>query len=149
MLVSKRTQYALRSIFELSKHYGKSPVKIAKISEKQVIPRRFLEAILFQLKQSSIVDSRRGNEGGYFLIQSPKKLTVGVVMRLMQDSYDSIACMTGNSENRCSLYGDCIFLPMWEEVRNAISGVYDNTTFQNLIDKEKEKKEEFSFCYSI
>ena len=149
MLVSKRTQYALRSVFELSKHYGKRPVKIAKISQKQVIPKRFLEAILYQLKQSSIVDSRRGTEGGYFLIQSPKVLTVGDVMRLMQDSYDSIACMAGGTDNRCSLYGDCVFLPMWEEVRNAISGVYDNTTFQNLIDNEKEKKEELSFCYSI
>ena len=149
MLVSQKSQYALRSIFELSKHYGKSPVKIANIAQVQAIPPRFLEVILSQLKQLGIVDSRRGSEGGYFLIRSPKELTVGDVMRSIQGSYDPVACIEGGSKDRCPLYGDCVFLPMWKEVRNAISGIYDNTTFQDLINNEREKKEKLSLCYSI
>lgn len=149
MLVSQKSQYALRSVFELSKHYGKGPVKIAKIAQAQAIPPRFLEVILSQLKQLGIVDSRRGNEGGYFLIRSPQDLTVGDVMRFTQGSFDPVACVAGGSKDRCPLYGDCVFLPMWEEVRNTISNVYDKTTFQNLLDNERQKKENFSFCYSI
>ena len=149
MLVSQKSQYALRSIFELSKHHGKGPVKIAKIAEAQAIPPRFLEVILSQLKQIGIVNSRRGNEGGYYLIQSPKDLTVGDVMKFIQGSFDPVNCVAEGSKDRCPLYGDCVFLPMWEEVRNAISNVYDNTSFQDLIDNEKKRKETFSFCYSI
>lgn len=149
MLVPQKSQYALRSIFELSKHYGKGPIKIAKIAQAQAIPPRFLEVILSQLKQLGAVDSRRGSEGGYFLIRSPQFLTVGDVMRLMQGSFDPVNCVVGGSKNRCPLYGDCVFLPMWEEVGNAISNVYDKTTFQNLLDNERKKNETFSFCYSI
>ncbi len=149
MFVSQKSQYALRSIFELSRHYGKGPIKIAKIAKAQAIPPRFLEVILSQLKQLNIVDSRRGNDGGYFLIRSPKDITVGNVMRFTQGSFDPVGCVAGGSQDRCPLYGDCVFLPMWEEVGNAISNVYDNTSFQDLIDNERQKKETFSFCYSI
>jgi len=105
--------------------------------------------ILSQLKQLNIVESRRGNDGGYFLIRSPKDITVGNVMRFMQGSFDPVNCVAGGSQDRCPLYGDCVFLSMWEEVGNAISNVYDNTSFQDLIDNERQKKETFSFCYSI
>ena len=149
MLVSLKSQYALRSIFELSKHYGKGPVKIAKIAQAQAIPPRFLEVILSQIKQLGIVGSRRGNEGGYFLTRSPKDLTVGDVMRLMQGSFDPVSCVVSGTKDRCPLYGDCVFLPMWEEVRNAISNVYDKTTFQILLDNERQKNDNLSFCYSI
>ena len=67
MLVSQKSQYALRAIFELAKEYGKGP-KIAHIAEAQAIPVRFLEVILVHLKRGGFVDSQRGKEGGYFLI---------------------------------------------------------------------------------
>lgn len=149
MLVSQKVQYALRAIFELSKLHGKGPVKIAAIAQAQAIPPKFLEVILNQLKHGKFVNSRRGNEGGYFLIRSPKDLTVGDVMQEMQVSFDLVECVASGSNDRCPLYGDCVFLPMWEEVGNAISNIYNKTTFQNLIENEKQKKEAFSFCYSI
>ena len=149
MNVSQKSQYALRAIFELSKNHGKGPVKIADIARAQAIPQRFLEVILNQLKQGRIVESRRGNEGGYILVQSPEEITVGDVMLLLQGSFDLVTCNAGGSDDRCPLYGSCVFLPMWKEVKAAISNVYDNTTFQNLLDNERQNIENLAFCYEI
>ena len=149
MNVSQKCQYALRAIFELAKRNGQGPVKIAEIAEIQAIPLRFLEVILSQLKQAGFVSSQRGSRGGYALVRSPDKLSVGEVMQFMQGPVGPVDCIEAGSKDKCPLYGGCAFLPMWKKVGEAISDVYDNTTFQNLVEQEKQKVEASAPCYSI
>jgi len=140
MFISQKCQYALRAIFELAKRNGQGPVKVAEIAKAQAIPPRFLEVILNQLKQAGFVASQRGNEGGYLLVRAPEDLTVGDVIRFMQGPVAPVGCVEDEPRgDRCPLYEDCVFLPMWEEVRKAILQVYDNTTFQDLLDQERQK----------
>ncbi len=149
MLVSQKSQYALRVVFELARRNGGLPVKTADIAEVQAIPPRFLEVIMGQLKQGGFVQSRRGKQGGYLLARSAEDLNVGEILRFVEGSLGPVGCVMGRSKKDCRLYGDCVFLPMWEKVRNAVSDVYDNTTFQNLVDQQAEKTKEAVLCYSI
>ena len=137
MLITKKNQYALRAIFELAKYNGKGPQKISEIAKAQAIPEKFLEVILNQLKGSGLVDSKRGFYGGYYLIQSPKKITVGDIMRFLERDVDPIGCEALVPETNCPFKGDCAFFPMWSRIRNAIFTVYDETSIQDLIDNEK------------
>jgi len=139
MLIPQKCQYALRAIFELAKRHGQGPIKIVEIAKAQAIPVRFLEVILSQLKQADFVDSRRGKEGGYFLVRSPEELTVGDVMRFMQGEIGPVACVEDPAQGDCPLYGECVFLPMWERIRNATEQIYDGTTFQDLVRQERER----------
>ena len=149
LFISQKCQYALRAIFELARHNGEGLVKIAEIARAQAIPPRFLEVILSQLKQGKFVMSQRGNTGGYRLIRAPKTLTVGEIIRFIQGPVGPVGCIAGDEKEKCSLYGDCVFLPMWEKVQNAISDVYDNTTIQDLVDQEKKKNMKFVANYAI
>ncbi len=150
MLISQKCQYALRAVFELAKREGRGPVKIAEIAKLQAIPVRFLEVILSQLKQGGFVASQRGSEGGYYLLRDRRELTVGEVIRFVQGPVGPVGCVsetaTGNS---CPLYGDCAFIHMWERVNKAVSHVYDNTTFQDLIDEEQRKAKGYVPSYTI
>ena len=132
----KKNQYALRAIFELAKHMNQGPVKISDIAAAQSIPLRFLEVILNQLKGSGIVDSKRGFYGGYFLVKPPDKVSVGDVLRFLhreQTSKDCIACV---SKTSCPFDGRCAFSSMWKRVKQAAFNIYDQTSFQDLIDLE-------------
>ena len=149
MLVSQKCKYALRAIFELAKHQGQGPVKIAKIAEAQAIPPRFLEVILSQLKQAGFVRSQRGKQGGYVIVGSPEELSVGQVIRFIEGSIGPVGCVVGDAEQNCPLYGECVFLPMWEKARKAISAVYDTTSFQDLVDQERQKAENYVPGYAI
>jgi Rrf2 family protein len=148
-LVPQKCQYALRAVFELAAHYGRGPLKIAAIAEAQAVPQRFLEVILAQLKQGGFVESQRGSEGGYWLVQAPDRLTVGEVMTFMQGPVTVVACQSGGAPSRCPLQGECVFMPMWDKVAEAISAVYDHTTFQDLIDEKKRRTETWVPSYSI
>jgi Rrf2 family protein len=151
MLVSQKAQYALRAVFELARQYGKGWVKISDIAETQAIPIRFLEVILSQVKQAGFVVSRRGAEGGYMLVVPPKELSVGQLLNFVQGPVGPVECVLdeGTVTKKCPLYGDCAFLGLWAKVQKAISDVYDHTTFQDLIDEDQAKRQEYVPTYSI
>lgn len=139
MFISQKSQYGLRAIFELARRAGKGPVKIGDIAESQAIPPRFLEVILSQLKQAGYVESRRGQDGGYFLAREPHALTVGAVLQFIQGPIAPVGCTLETSRGDCPLES-CVFLPMWRRVQGSIQEVLDGTTFQDLLDQEKAMK---------
>ncbi len=149
MLITQKCQYALRAIYMLARYHGQGPVKIADIAEAQAIPVRFLEAILTQLKQGKFIESRRGNEGGYILLHQPSALTVGEIMRFVQGPIGPVECITEQPQPKCPLYGSCVFYSFWEEVQNALSGIYDHTTFADLLERERQRQEEYTPSYAI
>jgi Rrf2 family protein len=141
MLVNQKNQYALRAIFELARNKGKGPIKVKKICEAQAIPLRFLEVILGRLKRNGLVKSKRGYTGGYTLIKKPENITVGDVFRYMEESIHPVECVTiDKDESTCPLRGQCSFFPMWEKVHDAIYGVFDETSIQDLIDSDVIRK---------
>ena len=133
----KKNQYALRAIFELAKHMNQGPVKISDIAAAQSIPLRFLEVILNQLKGSGIVDSKRGFYGGYFLVKPPDEVSVGDVLRFLHKEQPPTDCIACVSKTSCPFDGRCAFSSMWIRVKQAAFDIYDETSFQDLIDREQ------------
>jgi len=149
MYVSQKCQYGLRALFELASRHGECWVKISEVAARQAIPPRFLEVILSQLKQAGFVLSRRGSEGGYTLARAPDEITVGEVMRFLQGPIGPVECIGEKPDRKCPLYGRCAFLSLWERVERAVSDVYDNTTFQDLVEEYRQKSSEYVASYSI
>lgn len=147
MQVSQKSMYALRAVLELAKRYGQGPVAVAEIARIQSIPRRFLEVILRELKQGGFVSSRRGSEGGYELSHWPEELTVGEIMEFIQGPVGPTACLQDRSQsNNCRFrtQSHCIFRGMWQRVHEAVSSIYNGTTFGDLVQQEKRQLESFA-----
>jgi Rrf2 family transcriptional regulator, cysteine metabolism repressor len=148
-MVSQKCQYAIRATFELAKRQGQGPVKISDIAEAQSIPVRFLEVILNQLRQGGFVQSRRGADGGYYLIRQAEKLTVGDIIQFIEGPMVPVACLTDKGAETCSLRGNCVFIPMWKRVAEAASDVYNRTSFQDLLNDATAMNESSPLSYSI
>jgi Rrf2 family transcriptional regulator, cysteine metabolism repressor len=138
MNISVKSEYALKAVFDLTVQYlslppgspGMSPIKIADIARRQKIPQKFLELILAGLKQSGFVDSRRGAEGGYLLARGADTITIGEVLRAVENV---------KSQPRGSKGSDP-FADVWKRVDQSISDVLDQTTFGDLARKWREKQ---------
>jgi Rrf2 family cysteine metabolism transcriptional repressor len=137
MVLSQRSQYGVRAVFELAKRADTGPVKAAAIASAQQIPLRFLENILAQLRQGGIVESARGKEGGYFLARHPEDLSVGEVLRLLEGDISSVDCKEVGGGRDCSLLSGCVLLPMWQEAHQAMMSVFDFATFEHLLEQER------------
>ena len=136
MNVSQKCQYALRAVFELSRRPRQRPVRSSEIAEAQAIPPKFLELILGELKRGGFVESRRGARGGYLLLGQPDRVTVGEVIRFVDGPVTPVKCITETEQANCPIYGGCAFEGMWRRTRDAVNDVFDNTTFQDLLDED-------------
>lgn len=104
MLTSK-AKYALRAMVDLARHAVDGPVFIADIAERQRIPRRFLEAILLELRKHGLVVSQRGKAGGYALARQPERISFADVMRAIDGPLALTPCTSQTAYQRCA---DCV-----------------------------------------
>ncbi len=131
MNISVKSSYALHAIFDLATQPLDQPVKIADIARRQEIPQKFLELILASLKQGGFVESRRGAEGGYKLAKPPDQLTVGQVLRFVEQTRTT---RTEPSDP---------FADLWKRVDGAMDALLDTTTFAELVRRWKEAQTKY------
>ncbi|MFZ7128560.1 MAG: RrF2 family transcriptional regulator [Desulfobacterales bacterium] len=133
MLITQKHKYALRAVFELARDGSDTPVKLSDIAHAQAIPTRFLEVIMAKLRQQGLVESKRGFTGGYRLVRRPSQITVGDIFRLIEEPENQERCNACATQDECPLNGTCAFLPLWDQLQNAIFQVYDQTTIEDLL----------------
>ena len=94
MKLSKKSEYALRALLELTLVHGKATLQRHEIAARQHIPVEFLEQILLALKRAGLLSSRRGMHGGYGLLKSPEEVTLGQVIRVLDGPLAPIGCVS-------------------------------------------------------
>ena len=104
MKLSKKSEYGLRALLELTLVHGKATLQRHDIADRQHIPVEFLEQILLTLKRAGIISSRRGVNGGYVLIKQPNEITLGQVIRILDGPLAPIGCVSKTAYQKCS---DC------------------------------------------
>jgi Rrf2 family transcriptional regulator, cysteine metabolism repressor len=149
MSVSQKSQYALRALFELAKSRDDGPIAVADIADAQAIPRRFLELILAQLRRVGFVASHRGVQGGYTLAVSPGAISVADILRALDGSLAPVKCIATESPTHCRLKGECVFADLWKRARDAVAKVYETTTLQDLLEKERRPAVGFAPEYAL
>ena len=148
-MVTQKSQYALRALFELALRADAGPTRIEDIAKAQGIPQRFLEAVLNELKRTGLVEAKRGPRGGYQLARSPRDITVAQILESSQGPFTPVQCLSDPASSDCRFKGDCVFLPLWEQARIAVTEVYQATTLQALVDRETERGALGAYDYSI
>ena len=120
-MISKKTKYALNALVYLAQEYGKGPILISQIAEHEKIPQKFLEAILLDLKNVGILNSKKGKGGGYYLLRNPSEVNVAEVMRLFDGAIALLPCVTYRYYERCEECKNeatCGIRDVFKQVRN-------------------------------
>jgi Rrf2 family protein len=138
MKISYRGLYALKALIHLAESYDRGLVKIHAIAEEESIPEKFLEGILVTLKNTRLVSSQRGREGGYRLRRPPSEIVVGDVVRTIDgplapfgDAVE-LAHRVRTEPRHAGLFD--LFL----DVRNAAAAILDHTTLADLVARNRK-----------
>ena len=142
-MITKKSKYAIKALLYLAKQSDKEPVLIEKISTDEHIPKKFLEAILLDLRKAGYLGSRKGKGGGYYLIKSPDQINMADVMRLFDGAIALVPCVAHKYYEPCEECIDEITCPIREVFRvireQTVATLKDNS-FTELINKEKKLK---------
>ena len=127
-MISKKTIYGLQAAIILAKRHDTEPVLITDLAQEGRIPKKFLEAILLELKKSGILNSKKGKGGGYVLAKAPQDISVGDIIRTLEGSFIEIFFDSDNKEtNEIKL--------VMKEVRDAMSNILDKTSLADVIER--------------
>jgi Rrf2 family protein len=137
MRFSKKSEYGLRAMIELTHEYGQGLVQRKVLAERQNIPLGFLETILLSLRNAGLIGSRRGSNGGVFLIKVPKDITLGQIIRILDGPLAPIACVSQTAYQKCedcphAKTTTCPIQGIMLDVRNAIASVLDHYSLEDF-----------------
>lgn len=138
MKISTKGRYALRLMIDLAERSDGTPVSLKEVAKRQNISEKYLEQIISVLNRAGFVRSIRGAQGGYLLKKEPKDYTVGMILRLTEGSLAPVACIE-DDEVICERQNACVTIMVWKRINDAISGVVDSITLQDLVDWQHEK----------
>jgi len=100
-MLSKKCKYAIHALVYLAERYQAGPVHIQEIAEQERIPKKFLEAILLELRNAKILHSKKGKGGGYYLYKKPEDVNLIDVVRLMDGAIAMLPCVSLNYYEPC------------------------------------------------
>ena len=141
-MISKKCKYAIHALV----YMGKEPQEkflIKDVSAACRIPKKFLEAILLDLKRAGILGSKQGKGGGYFMRRSPAEVNLAEVVRLFDGAIAAVPCATYKFYESCAECEDeetCTVRDAFLQVRNATVELLKANTLEDLVRKEAELK---------
>jgi Rrf2 family protein len=131
MRISAKADYAVRAALELAAA-EQPPVKGERLADAQSIPLKFLENILGDLRQSGLVVSQRGPEGGYRLERPADEISVADIIRAVDGP---LASVRGERPESMSYAGAATELaPVWLALRASVRGVLEHVTLRDIVD---------------
>lgn len=138
MKISKKSQYGLRALIELTAHYKGPLLQRHDIARRQRIPVGYLEQILLRLRDAGFLASRRGVAGGYTLIKPPHRITVGQVIRVLDGPLAPIGCVSKTAYQKCrdcpyAKKARCPLQVVMGQVRKAIAKILDHYTLKDFV----------------
>ena len=141
-MLSKKCKYAIHALV----HMAKDPEEkflIKDISEACNIPKKFLEAILLDLKRAGVLGSKQGKGGGYFLRRKPSEVDLAEVVRLFDGAIAAVPCATFKYYEACNECDDeetCAVRHAFLNIRNATVELLKSDTLEGLVKNEERLK---------
>ncbi len=131
MKLSSKTKYGLKACHILGQNYPDNLVSASALENYVSVSSKYLEQIMRKLSKRQIVSASRGANGGYFLSRPPKDITVGEIVRALEDDIEIIECVKGDGKCKC-----CPSSGVWKKLYKGINELLDSMTLDQMINGE-------------
>lgn len=135
-MLTRKGKYGLKALVHLA---GMPAGRLAFVNDIAVannIPKKFLDAILGELRNAGFVQSRKGKEGGYRLARPAADIKIGHVIRVLDGPLAPFPCASQTRYQPCEDCDEttCQVRRMMIDVRRAIAEVLDNRSLAAMRD---------------
>ncbi len=131
MKLSSKTHYGLMACHVLALNYPDKQVSATALEGRIAVSGKYLEKIMRMLSKRGVVSASRGVNGGYYLARDPKDITVGEIVRALEDDMEIIECVGKDAKCKC-----CPSSGVWKKLYEGINELLDSMTLKQMIDGE-------------
>ncbi len=134
MRLTTRSRYGTRLLLDIALNQDKGWVNTTDIARRQNISQKYIEKLITGLRRSGLIESKRGPFGGHKLAKPAADITVGDVVRGLEEKVLLTQCSEGAPIcGECSLAGECVTQYVWIEAGNVLMQTLDSYRLTDLI----------------
>jgi len=134
MKISSKAHYGLQAAYILARESAGSVS--AKELEKEIgVSSKYLERIMRILTGANVVAANRGAQGGYYLARKADNITVGEIVRALEDDLEIIGCVKSDGCVKCASNG------VWKKLYKGINDLLDGITLADMLEESKREKQ--------
>ncbi|RCS48276.1 Rrf2 family transcriptional regulator [Bremerella cremea] len=128
-MISKTAEYALRAVAAMAARAG-APASADYLAEKTKVPRRYLNRVLQDLAEASLVRSRPGPGGGHELLRTLDEISILDVINAVSPLQRIRECPLGLSTHKalCPLHAEL------DKAYAATEEAFRGVTMQQLLE---------------
>lgn len=131
MKLSSKTHYGLMACHILARNYPDKSVSASMLEKYIAVSGKYLEKILRMLSKRDIISASRGAQGGYYLARAPKEITIGEIVRVLEDDMEIIECVSKDGKCKC-----CPTSNVWKRLYDGINGLLDSMNLEQMVKGE-------------
>jgi len=134
MRLSTKSRYGTRMLLDIAEHCQSGPVSVAEIASRTGISDKYMEKLIRRLKRAGLVLSKPGPKGGHILAKSAAHITMGEVVRALEDCVVLKDCRRGKESCAgCDRQVNCPSKIIWEQASVGMFQMLDAYTLQSLL----------------
>ncbi len=133
MLLTKKSEYALLSLVIIARN--DEPINVEALSNELNISKSFLAKILQNLAKNGILNSYKGNNGGFTLKKTCEELTIMEITSIAEEKAPTVFECTTSTGTTCSgnISGQCNVFPLLSNLQNKINGFLNDLTLKDIL----------------
>lgn len=133
-MVSTKGRYALRVMIDIAVYSNGEYISLKDIAKREEISLKYLEQVISLLYRAHLVQSLRGNNGGYKLAREAHEITAGEILRAAEGTLSNVSCLASGSFESCPHYPSCSTINFWCGFDKVVNDYVDGVTLAKLRD---------------
>ena len=134
-------------MLDLALHYGRGPVLLKDIAQRQGISQKYLGHLIGPLKASGLISSSRGAHGGYILAGPPEDITLKDVIQAVEGNLALVECVS--KPEICSRVEACVARDVWSLMSKTLLRLLEGVTLKDMVDQQRQKRQTHPLVYNI
>jgi Rrf2 family transcriptional regulator, iron-sulfur cluster assembly transcription factor len=132
MKLSTKGRYAVMAMVDLANHGRETPVSISDISVRQGLPINYLEQLFVKLRRQGLVESTRGQLGGYRLKNNPQQINVLEIMQAVDEPLHATRCDPIKKMGCQGGHTRCLTHNLWDGLSEHITSYLSSKTLADI-----------------
>jgi len=147
MKLSTKGEYGLLAIIDVALHSNHGPVQSVQISERQAIPKQYLDQLLLLLKRGGLIESSRGRQGGYLLARPASMITILDIVTVLEGPIENVNFI--DKESRANNPAREILRNLWGNIFSCASEILGHRTLDEICEQQRRMQNQIQIMYYI
>lgn len=144
-MLTNKGKYGLKALVYLASLPAGRTAQSLEIATVNNVPKKFLDAILGELRVAGMIATKKGKNGGYMLSRPPSEIMAGAAIRALDGPLAPIACASRLSYRACSDCEDvqaCAVRIVMTDVRDLAAKLLDGTSIEDMRRRTAAERQE-------